>query len=256
MKRMTEKDMPADYRQYRLTRAQRIALALAGCAAAFGAAWFVYGHPLAGMLLSPAGLLAPRAAAGALLRRRRDRLRKEFKDMLQALSALLSAGRSVENAFQALESDLRLMMAHGRSDLLREIRTIAARQRNGVPLEEALSGFCGAGGAWKKLTVWRKLWPSARRPAGIWSTSCGAPPPGSAKKMEVELEVAVVTAQKRFEARVMMAMPFVFVGVLQWLAPDYMAYLRQGPGLVVLTVCLLLLAACGIWIRRIMGILP
>jgi len=255
MKRMTEKDMPADYRQYRLTRAQRIALALAGCAAAFGAAWFVYGHPLAGMLLSPAGLLAPRAAAGALLRRRRDRLRKEFKDMLQALSALLSAGRSVENAFQALESDLRLMMAHGRSDLLREIRTIAARQRNGVPLEEALRDFAERAGM-EEIDRLAEALAVCKKTGGDLVDVVRRPSAWIGEKMEVELEVAVVTAQKRFEARVMMAMPFVFVGVLQWLAPDYMAYLRQGPGLVVLTVCLLLLAACGIWIRRIMGILP
>src|SRR5690606_25770241 len=113
MRGIRESEKPADYRQYRLTRAQRFAFALAGCAAVFGAGWFVYGHPLAGVLLSPAGLLAPRAAAGVLLKRRRERLRKEFKDMLQALSALLAAGRSVENAFQALESELGLMMAHG-----------------------------------------------------------------------------------------------------------------------------------------------
>jgi len=255
MRKITESHMPADYRKYRLTRAQRFSFALAGCPAAFGAAWFVYGHPLAGMLLSPAGLLAPRVAAGALLRRRRDRLRRDFKDMLQALSALLSAGRSVENAFQALESDLRLMMAHGRSDLLREVRIIAARQRNGVPLEEALRDFAERAGMEEvdrmaeALTVCKKTGGDLVDVVRRTSAWIG-------EKMEVELEVAVGTAQKRFEARMMMAMPFAFVGLLQWIAPDYMAYLRDGPGLVVLTVCLVLLAACGLWIRRIMGILP
>ncbi|OUM99199.1 MAG: hypothetical protein BAA02_07810 [Paenibacillaceae bacterium ZCTH02-B3] len=255
MNRENDREMPADYRQYRLTRTQRIAFALAGCNAVFAAAWFVYGHPLAGLLLSPAGLLAPRLAAGALLKRRRERLRREFKDMLQALSALLSAGRSVENAFQALESELKLMMAHSRSDLLREIRIIAARQRNGAPLEEALRDFAVRAGMEEvdrlaeALAVCKKtggdLVDVVRR-TSVWI----------GEKMEVEMEVAVVTAQKRFEARVMMAMPFVFVGLLQWIAPDYMAYLRHGPGLVVMTVCLLLLAACGLWIKRIMEILP
>lgn len=255
MKRMTECAVPVDYRQYRLTRAQRIAFALTGCLAAFGAAWFVYGHPLAGMLLSPAGLLAPRAAAGALLKRRRERLRREFKDMLQALSALLAAGRSVENAFQALESDLKLMMAHGRSDLLREIRTIAARQRNGVPLEEALRDFAERAGM-EEVDRLAEALAVCRKTGGDLVDVVRRTSAWIGEKMEVEMEVAVVTAQKRFEARVMMAMPFVFVGLLQWIAPDYMAYLRHGPGLIVLTVCLLLLAACGLWIRRIVRIFP
>jgi len=255
MRGIRESEKPADYRQYRLTRAQRFAFALAGCAAVFGAGWFVYGHPLAGVLLSPAGLLAPRAAAGVLLKRRRERLRKEFKDMLQALSALLAAGRSVENAFQALESELGLMMAHGRSDLLREIRAIAARQRNGLPLEEALRDFAERAGM-EEVDRLAEALAVCRKTGGDLVDVVRRTSSWIGEKMEVELEVAVVTAQKRFEARMMMAVPFAFVGLLQWIAPDYMAYLRQGPGLVVLTGCLLLLAACGLWIRRIMRILP
>ena len=75
-----------------------------------------------------------------------------------------------------------------------------------------------------------------------------------AEKLEVELEVAVLVSQKKFEARIMMGMPFAFVGVLGFIASDYMRPLHQGVGMVLLTVCLLLLVGCSWWMLRIMDI--
>lgn len=242
-----------DYRRVNLTVTQRVLFALAGCVACFAAARFVYGHLWAALIIAPAGLLAPRLAAGVMLKRRRDRLRADFKDMLQALSSLLAAGRSVENAFQALESDLGLMLGQSRSDLLREIRVIVARCRNGEPLEAALRDFAKRSGLEEAERLAESL-AICKRTGGDLVDVVRSTAAWIGEQMEVELEVAVMVAQKKFEARLMMGMPFAFVGLLQWLAADYMAYLREGAGLVVLTVCLLLLAACGYWMNRIMEI--
>lgn len=72
--------------------------------------------------------------------------------------------------------------------------------------------------------------------------------------MEVEQEVAVLIAQKRFESRLMMGMPFGFVGLLGFFAGDYMQPLRQGGGILVMTICLLMLAGCCLWMQKIMDI--
>lgn len=242
-----------DYRRVDLTVTQRVLFALAGCVICFAAARFVYGHLWAALLIAPAGLLAPRLAAGVMLKRRRDRLRADFKDMLQALSSLLAAGRSVENAIQTLESDLSLMLGQSRSDLLREIRVMVARSRNGEPLETAVRDFAERSGLEEAVRLAESL-AICKRTGGDLVDVVRSTAAWIGENLEVELEVEVMVAQKKWEARLMMVMPFAFVGLLQWLAADYMAYLRQGAGLVVLTVCLLLLAACGYWMNRIMEI--
>lgn len=242
-----------DYRRINLTVMQRVLLVLAGCAACFAAARFVYGHLWAALLVAPAGLFAPRLAAGAMLKRRRDRLRADFKDMLQALSSLLAAGRSVENAIQALEIDLALVLGQRRSDLLREIRVMVARSRNGEPLETAVRDFAERSGLEEAVRLAESL-AICKRTGGDLVDVVRSTAAWIGENMEVERDVEVMVAQKRWEARLMMVMPFAFVGLLQWLASDYMAYLRHGAGLVVLTVCLLLLAACGYWMNRIMEV--
>jgi tight adherence protein B len=74
------------------------------------------------------------------------------------------------------------------------------------------------------------------------------------EKMSVDAEIAVMIAQKRFEARVMMAVPFVFLGFLGFAAPDYMSPLYSGFGYVMLSAALLLLACCFWIINKIMSI--
>jgi tight adherence protein B len=74
------------------------------------------------------------------------------------------------------------------------------------------------------------------------------------EKLEVELEVSVLISQKKFESRIMMGMPFAFVGILGFMAADYMQPLHQGMGIVLLTVCMLLLMGCSWWMSRIMDI--
>src|SRR5690606_16755451 len=74
------------------------------------------------------------------------------------------------------------------------------------------------------------------------------------EKMEVERELRVMTAQKRFEARMMMAAPFVFVTVLTAAAPDYMAPLYRGIGYIILTAALAVLTGCAWLVDRWMRI--
>nr|MBO2511372.1 hypothetical protein [Gammaproteobacteria bacterium] len=73
------------------------------------------------------------------------------------------------------------------------------------------------------------------------------------EKMEVEREIAVMTAGKRFESRLMMAAPFAFVLMLTAMAPEYMAPLYgSAAGYLILTGGLAALAGCAWLIRKIM----
>ena len=63
-----------------------------------------------------------------------------------------------------------------------------------------------------------------------------------------------MVAQKRYESRIMMAVPFIFLAFLSMTAPDYMAPLYQGVGYVLLTVSLLLLAVCYWFMIRVMSV--
>nr|WP_245347380.1 type II secretion system F family protein [Cohnella lubricantis] len=173
--------------------------------------------------------------------------------MLQALSSLLSAGRSVENAFAALEDDLALLIGDPQADILREIRAIANRCRNGEPLEAPLADFAERSGL-EEVRSFAEVFIICKRAGGDLVEVVRRTAGLIGEKMEVEQELGVLMAQKRMESKLMMGMPFAFVGLIGWFAGDYMAGLHQGMGWVLLTVCLLALAGCCWWIQRIVDI--
>jgi|HigsolmetaAR206D_1030411.scaffolds.fasta_scaffold00493_8 tight adherence protein B len=242
-----------DYRVYVLSRSQRLA-AICFCGLfCFTAVWMLYRQPYVAIAASAAGAWGPRLLRERLRRRRLEQLRRHFKEALHALSSLLSAGRSVENAFAVLEEDVAMLIGNPNADILREIRTIVVRFRNGEPLEAAFADFAGRSGL-EEVRNFAEAFLICKRSGGNLVEVVRKTAGLIGEKMEVEQEISVLLAQKKFESKLMIAMPFAFVGLLHLIAGDYMSALHQGIGWVVLTVCLLLLGLVGWWMLRIVDI--
>lgn len=242
-----------DYRSYALSGRERAFGVALGCFVCFIAIGLLYHHFWIATIGSLAGLLYPRLLKRRLCRNRQDRLRLHFKEALHGLSSLLAAGRSVESAFALLERDLAYLLGEGTSDLLKELRTIANRMRNGEPLEQPLRDLAVRSGV-EDIANFAEVFVVCKRSGGDMVEVIRRTSQLIGEKLEVELEMTVLMAQKRFESKFLMAMPFAFVGLLGFFAPDYMAALRQGAGLALLTGGLALLGFCCWWIARIMAI--
>lgn len=241
------------YSRYTLSKGQRAGAALLGCAASFAAIWLISRHLVLSAAIAPVGLWYPRLLRERLRNRRKQKLRMQFKEMLQALSSMLSAGRSVENAFLTLEDELALLLADPRSDLLRELRAIANHLRNGEPLEGLLQDLANRSGL-EEVRYFSEAVAVCKRSGGDLIDIVRSTSQLLGEKLDVELELSVLMAQKRFESRILMVMPFALIGFLGFFAPEYMEPLHQGIGWVVLFACLALLGAVCWWIFTIMNI--
>lgn len=242
-----------DYRVYVLSRRERFASVAGGMLICFLTSFLLYRNIWIAAALCPIGSLYPKLLRERLRRRRQERLRHHFKDALHALSSLLAAGRSVENAFYALEQDLIYLIGDKQADLLRELRAIANRLRNGDPLETPLKDWAERSGL-EEIASFADVFAVCKRSGGDLVEVVRRTSHLLGEKMEVEQEMNVLMAGKRFEARILMAMPFAFVGLLGMFAPDYMSALQRGAGLLVLTAALSLLGVCCRWMYRIMDI--
>jgi len=238
----------------RLTGWRRAAAALAGMAAAGLAAALYYQSFWAGLLFSPLGLYAPAVVERELENRRRRMLREQFKEALHCLVTSLSAGRSVENAFLSVPEELKMLYPDPKTAIRREFELIRIGLANGERLEEGLRRFAsraGLGEAARLAEVIAVAKRSGGDMAAIVRSSAGL----LGEKMEVEREIAVMTAGKRFESRLMMGAPFAFIIMLNAMAPEYMAPLYgSAAGLAILTGGLAALAGCAWLIRKFMSI--
>ncbi|MDQ0111153.1 type II secretion system F family protein [Paenibacillus harenae] len=235
-----------DYREYKLSRTQFASTAGVGALALFAAAYLFYHSLIVAALLAMLGVMTPRYRRAALLQQRKDRLKLQFKEALFSLVSSLAAGRSIENAFVSTLDDLRLLYPDPRTELLIEFQIISNRLDNAVPLEQALRNFAERAGI-DEITQFADALAACKRSGGDLIEVMKRTSAIIGEKLETEQEIAVMIAQKRFEGKIMMAVPFVFLGFLSFAAPDYMAPLYSGPGYLLLTAALGMLLFC-FWI--------
>lgn len=230
-----------------------MAAAMAGGSVAFLAAYLFYHSVVVSILVSACGIAAPRLYRKYLLERRKLRLTQQFKEALYSIASSLAAGRSVENAFLTAQEDLELMYPNPSTEILLELEIIAARLGYGEPLEYALGDFSRRA-CIEDIAQFNDVFTTCKRSGGDMVDVIRRTSQTIGEKLDVQQEIGVMIAQKRFESRIMMTVPFVFLAFLGLSAPEYMAPLYSGMGYLLLTGALLALGFCYLLMARIMNI--
>ncbi|MFD0717391.1 type II secretion system F family protein [Paenibacillus sp. GCM10027626] len=220
----------------------------------FTASYLFYHSLAAAMVLALGGMITPRLYRASLIKRQRLSLTLQFKEALHSITSSLAAGRSVENAFAAALDDLQLLYPDPRTAILLELEIIRTRLSYGESLEQSLTDF-GRRASVEEITQFVDVFVTCKRTGGDLVEVIRRTSQTIGEKLDVQQEIAVLLAQKRFEARIMMAVPFVFLAFLGLSAPDYMEPLySSGIGYLVLTAALILLAGCYWLMHKVMNI--
>ncbi|KFN00936.1 type II secretion system F family protein [Paenibacillus macerans] len=243
----------ADYRVYVLTGRQKALCMLLGGAALFAVGCvFFHSIPLA-LGLSAGALFVPKPWSRHLLRKRRENLSLHFKQALYSLSSSLAAGRSVENGFREAIDDLKLLYPDGDNDLIRELGIICARMEYGQPVEEALLDFSRRAGM-EDISNFADVFTTCKRSGGDLVDIVRRTSALISEKLEIGQEISVMIAQKRFEAKAMLAAPILFLLFMEMTSPDYMQPLHSGVGLLISAAALLVFAGSSWLMLKIVDI--
>jgi tight adherence protein B len=200
--------------------AERRRMLALGAAAAFGGGWFLFG-PVAGLI---AATCAP-AAAGRLLRARRDRYRRAVDagaaDIAIALADALSGGHSLRGALLSAARSVSGPPGN-------ELRRVSAELELGSPTDDALDGMRRRIGspAIDAIVAGALL---QRRAGGDLASLLRS----SARAFEDEArllgEVRAATAQARFTGLVVVLLPLGGGGLAELARPGFVAGLIASP---------------------------
>ncbi|MNI52477.1 Bacterial type II secretion system protein F domain protein [compost metagenome] len=205
------------------------------------------------LILTGGAIFVPKQWSRYMLRRRREALNLQFKQALYSLSSSLAAGRSVENGFREAIEDLKLLYPDGNNDLIRELGIICIRMEYGQPIEEALQDFSNRAGM-EDISNFADVFTTCKRSGGDLVEIVRRTSSIITEKLEISQEIGVMIAQKRFEAKVMLAAPILFLLFMEISSPDYMQPLHSGIGIIISAFSLVLYAICSWWMIKIMDI--
>lgn len=220
--------IPPDYTASTSTIFDHILAFLSGCAAGFVILYIFYKIvPLSAAGGVLAGAVHVIAADRAAKKKRLDRLRVQFFDMLEAMSVAMRAGNPPLKALQSARGDLSMIYA-GDSDILRELDIIMQRFYNAVSLSEAFSDFARRSGledAASFASVYATIEGKSSRADEIVRETQQI----IADKMEIEMEIDTLMTAAKSEVNIMLFMPLVILGVIGYAGAGFMDAIYTTP---------------------------
>lgn len=232
------------YTAYNLSTTEYALCFAVGGLVCFCIGYLFYHSLAAGLLLSFAAFGVPGRYRQMRVHKQMNELRLQFKQGLHALVTSLTAGRSIENSFAAAAADLGFLYNHPQTFIVVEFQRISRRMANGETIESALADFCRRSGL-EELTQFLDVFVTAKRTGGNMAEVMRRTSQMIGDKMEIQQEISVQLAQRRFESRILGAAPLGVIGLLYWSSPDYMEPLYgNAAGAAIMTAGLAVMLLC------------
>ncbi|WP_404453582.1 type II secretion system F family protein [Oceanobacillus kapialis] len=244
-----------NYAVYRLSIREYVFYAVIACAFFAFVGYLFYESIIATIVLGALGLLYPRIQRKSLLNKRKEKLKLQFKEAIASLSSSLAAGRSIENSFREVVADLYLLYPDPNTLIIQEFEIINRRIENGETIENALLDFSNRSDI-EDIQNFANVFITCKRTGGNLVEVIRRTSDIISEKIDIQQEVAVMVAQKKFESRIMSIAPLGMILLLKYSAEDYLAPMYQwsSRGPIFMTVCLGILVFSYWYGQRIMDI--
>ncbi len=171
-------------------------------------------------------------------KREKEELTSQFRECILAVSALLQAGYSVENAFLECEQDMALM--YGKESLIcGELKLIRRGLHINIALEELLADMGERSGC-EEMIQFAEVFSIAKRSGGNLADIIGSSAELIGRKIETRKEINTLLSGKKMELMVMKLMPFAILLYIELANPGYFDMLYHNLfGAMIMTGCLI-----------------
>ena len=243
-----------DYDIYVMTHREKLLYTLLAAVVIFVVGMIFYQRPILALLLSLFSLKFPKIRTAQIIRKRKQTLNTQFKDMLYALSSSMSAGRSLEMAFQDALRDLEVIYPDPETPIMQETTYILRCISMNMTVEDAISQFAARAHI-EDIQNFADVIRICKRSGGNLIEVIRSTSQMITDKIETKNEIETVITAKKFESRIMTCTPIVMVAVLSAASPDYMKpVFTTVVGAVVMTVAIVLFAVSFFVGEKIMEI--
>jgi tight adherence protein B len=191
-----------------------------------------------------------------LAEKRRRMLMIQFKDLLNCLSASFSVGRHLTEGLEEAYENLCLIYPDAdKAPIVTEVEIMLRRLLDGrEPEKEVLRDFADRS-ACSDIVNFVNMYFICAETGGDRIKAVCAAATQVIEKIEIRNEILVATAQKKFEAKLLSALPPFILLFLRLSSPDYLSVLYGNVfGFFVMTVSLAVMGLAFLWSTKITNI--
>lgn len=242
-----------DYSEYHFSLKEGMLAALEGALLVAVIGYFFYRSVLACLFLFPVFVLFIRERKKDLAKKRKRELSVQFKDLVQALSANVKAGYSIENALRESYRDVELLYGAD-SPICLEVRHMLRGLENNMVLEKLLYDL-GLRSGLPDIMQFADVFLIARRSGGNLTEILEKTAGVIEQKIETDKEIQLILGAKKLEQKIMNMVPFLIIFYVGTTSRGFFDVLYHNlVGVVVMTGCLLFYGAAYLFSKKIVDI--
>lgn len=165
---------------------------------------------------------------------RQNKLKSQFRDMLEAVTTSLGAGKNVQESFSAAYDDLKNQYEQD-AYILNELVAINTGLMNGVNVEKLLASF-GARSGCEDIMDFANVFEICFRKGGNIKETVRITYEILSDKMSVAEEIETIVSGSKSQQTLMLFMPIILVALIKMTSADFAANYVTPAGLLATTV--------------------
>lgn len=184
--------------------------------------------------------------------KKRNDLKLQFREMLDALSTSLGSGKNVIDSFYAALEDMRIIYAE-EAFIIRELSIIIDGINNNVDVEKSLMDF-GLRSGIDDIESFANVFETCYRKGGNIKDVIRNTQQIITEKMEVEQEIQTVVAASSNEQMIMTVLPIGLVAIIKMMSPEFSSNFASAAGILSTTIAIVMFIVAYFVGKKILAI--
>lgn len=165
-----------------------------------------------------------------IIAKRKAELNHQFRDMLEALTTSLGAGKNVNDSFYAVYEDLKIQY-DSEAYILKELEVIISGIQNNVAIEDLLEDF-GNRSDNDDIRSFANVFKISYRKGGNIKDIIRNTHSILSDKMEIADDIETLVTSNKMEQNIMIMMPIALIGVIKMMSPEFAANFVTPTGII------------------------
>lgn len=199
-----------------------------------------------------AGILYLPIRTKQILEKKRNDLKLQFRELLDALSTSLGSGKNVRDSFVSAMDDLRIIYADDAA-IIKELGIIIDGINNNVDVEKSLMDF-GIRSGIEDIESFANVFETCYRKGGNIKDVIKNTQQIITEKMEVEMEIQTVVAASANEQTIMTVLPIFLIALIKMMSPEFGSNFVTPVGLISTTIAIVMFVAAYFVGKKILAI--
>lgn len=174
----------------------------------------------------------------SIIAKRRNELNHQFRDMLEALTTSLGAGKNVNDSFFAVYEDMKVQYDSD-AYILKELEVIISGIHNNVAIEDVLQDF-GNRSDIDDVKSFANVFKISYRKGGNIKDIIRNTHSILSDKMEIAEDIETLVTSNKMEQNIMIIMPIALIGVIKMMSPEFAANFVTPTGIISTTVSIVI----------------